>query len=113
MKINAEQHGKVTILRPQGNLTIGSGDIVLRETLQEQLKASHHRLVLDMKGVKYVDSAGLGELVASLKRTKDAGGNLKLCGLNDSVNNLMVLTKLIQIFEIHDTEVQAVSSYVD
>jgi anti-sigma B factor antagonist len=112
MKMVAEQHGKVTILRPQGNLTIGEGDVILRETLQEQLKAGHLHLVLDMKAVKYVDSAGLGELVASLKRTKDAGGNLKLSGLNESVHNLMVLTKLMQIFEIHDTDVDAVSSFV-
>lgn len=112
MKMSVEQHGKVTILRPLGNLTIGEGDIVLREALEEQLKAGNQHLVLDMKSVKYVDSAGLGELVASLKKTKEAGGNLKLAALNDSVNNLMVLTKLMQIFEIHTTEVDAVSSYV-
>jgi anti-sigma B factor antagonist len=112
MKISAEQHGKVTILRPQGNLTIGEGDMVLRESVQSALKAGNKLIVLDMKEVKYVDSAGLGELVASLKSAMAAGGSMKLSNLNETVNILMVYTKLVQVFEIHPTEVEAIASFV-
>ncbi len=77
MKANARHHGKVTVLDLSGKITIGDGDIKLREAVNAQLEEGRKSILLNMSGVSYMDSAGIGELVACYKRATEKGASLK------------------------------------
>ncbi len=111
MKANARHHGKVTVLDLSGKITIGDGDIKLREAVNAQLEEGRKSLLLNMSGVSYMDSAGIGELVACYKRATEKGATLKLLNPTGKVQDLLVLTKLQEIFEIFKDEREALTSF--
>ncbi len=111
MKANARHHGKVTVLDLSGKITIGDGDIKLREAVNAQLEEGRKSILLNMSGVSYMDSAGIGELVACYKRATEKGAILKLLNPTGKVQDLLVLTKLQEIFEIFKDEREALTSF--
>ena len=111
MKITVRDAGKVKVLELKGRITLGAGDLELRKAVQEQLDKGNTSLVLHLAGVDYVDSAGLGELVAVRKRTVAKGGNVKLVMPSEGVYKVMSIVSLHLVFEIFDNEAKAVASF--
>ncbi len=111
MKANARHHGKVTVLDLSGKITIGEGDLRLREAVNVLLDEGRKSILLNLHGVSYMDSAGIGELVACFKRARDKGVLLKLLNPSGKVQDLLVLTRLQEIFEIFRDEREALTSF--
>lgn len=111
MKIAVKEAGKVRVIELKGRITLGAGDLELRKAVQDQLDAGHVSIVLMMQGVDYVDSAGLGELVACKKRAAAKGGNVKLVMPSESVYKVLSIVSLHLVFEIFDNEAKAIGSF--
>jgi len=105
------RHGDVTVLSFHDDITIGRGDVILRDRVAELLEQGRVRIVLDLEGVSRMDSAGVGELVACYKRAKEEGGGLKLLNLPPAIDDLLQVSKLNHVFEIFRDEQEAVDSF--
>jgi anti-sigma B factor antagonist len=111
MKASVRHHGKVTVVDLSGKITIGDGDIKLRETVNALLDEGRKAVILNLHGVSYMDSAGIGELVACYKRAAEKGAKLKLLNPGGKVQDLLILTRLQEIFEIFRDEREALTSF--
>ena len=111
MKANARHHGKVTVVDLSGKITIGDGDIKLRQAVNALLDEGRKNIILNLGGVSYMDSAGIGELVACHKRAVEKGGVIKILKPNEKLLDLFTITKLIEIFDIYDNEKDALKSF--
>lgn len=111
MKIDIIQKGNITIVSPHGDIRIGQGDVELREAFRKLLDEDHRSIVIDMSGVNFMDSAGLGEVVACHRRVTEKGGEIKLAALNPRINDLFTLTKLFLVFKIFDSVDEAVATF--
>ena len=111
MEIPTREKGGVTILDPKGKITIGDGDIALRETIGTALENGHDDLLINFSRVRRMDSSGLGELVASVEKAKARGAALKLTNLSASVEELLTITSLMQKLEVFEDEDSAVASF--
>ena len=111
MKVNVRSEGDVSVVDLSGKITIGEGDVVLRETVETLLKEGRNKLLLNLARISYMDSAGIGELVACYKRSRDKGGQLKLLNPSGKVYDLLQLTKLEEIFETYRDEGEAIQSF--
>jgi anti-sigma B factor antagonist len=111
MKARVRQVGQVAVVDIEGKITIGEGDMVLRDRVVELLDKGSHQIVLNLEKVTYMDSAGIGELVACYKRAKEKGGNVKLLNPSGKVLDLLTLTKLEEVFETYRQEQEAVGSF--
>jgi anti-sigma B factor antagonist len=105
------QVGQVAVVDIEGKITIGEGDMVLRDRVVELLDKGSHHIVLNLEKVTYMDSAGIGELVACYKRAKEKGGTVKLLNPSGKVLDLLTLTKLEEVFETYRQEQEAVGSF--
>ena len=101
----------VTVLDLSGRITLGEASGKLRSAVQEALGAGSKKILLNLADVNYIDSAGLGELVSAFTTVKNAGGELKLLNLTKKVRDLLVITKLLTIFDVKDNEQDAVKSF--
>ena len=111
MKITARQRQDVTILDVEGKITIGRGDVALREAVHEQLAGGVKKILINLKEVTTIDSSGVGELVSAYTTVTNRGGKLKLLNLPDKVNDILQVTQLITVFEVFDNEEEAAQSY--
>jgi anti-sigma B factor antagonist len=111
MKITRREEGAVTVIEPKGKITIGEGDLLLREEITKLLAENKKSLVLDLGGVSYMDSAGVGELVSVFTSVKNRGGELKLSSLTKKIQDLLSITQLMTIFDTYDTTGEAISSF--
>jgi len=111
MKARVRQVGQVAVVDIEGKITIGEGDMVLRDRVVELLDKGSHAIVLNLERVTYMDSAGIGELVACYKRAKEKGGTVKLLNPSGTVLDLLTLTKLEEVFETYRQEQEAVGSF--
>lgn len=111
MKATVRQIGPVAVLDLSGKITIGEGDVILRDKVHEILDAGQKNILLNLDKVSYMDSAGIGELVACYKRTKERGGNVKLLKPSGKVSDLLALTKLEEVFETFLDEKEALVSF--
>jgi anti-sigma B factor antagonist len=111
LTINQRQSGDVTILDLSGRITIGEGSVQLREAVKELLGSGNKKILLNLGNVSYVDSSGIGELVSSYTTTSNQGGQLKLLNLGKKIKDLLMITKLLTVFQTFDDEQQAVGSY--
>ena len=111
MKAKVRQVGQVAVVDIEGKITIGEGDMVLRDRVVELLDKGSHAIVLNLERVTYMDSAGIGELVACYKRAKEKGGTVKLLNPSGKVLDLLTLTKLEEVFETYRQEQEAVGSF--
>jgi anti-sigma B factor antagonist len=111
MKTNVREIGHVTVVDLSGKITIGEGDVVLREKVNDLLDADHKSVLLNLEKVSYMDSAGIGELVACYKRAKEKEGTVKLLNPSGKVYDLLQLTKLAEVFEIYRDEKEALTTF--
>ena len=111
LNINERQAGDVTVLDMSGKITIGEGSVALRTAIRRLLEEGKKRILLNLSGVGYIDSSGIGELVSSYTAISNAGGQLKLLNLTDRIQNLLVITKLLTVFDAYDNEAEALKSF--
>jgi anti-sigma B factor antagonist len=111
MKINVRNVGNVSIVDLSGKITIGEGDIQLRDKIHELLEGGKKNLLLNMEKVSYMDSAGIGELVACYKRAREKAGTVKLLKASGKVADLLQLTKLQEVFETYEDEKEALGTW--
>src|ERR1044072_3698813 len=104
LSIKERQAGDVTILDLSGKITIGEGSVQLREAVRKLLDEGKKKMLLNLKEVSYVDSSGIGELVSSYTTTNNQGGQLKLLNLTMKIQDLLMITKLLTVFETYDNE---------
>lgn len=111
MDVNKRQVGDVTILDLKGKITIGTGDVQLRNAVQEVLNGGTRKVLLNMAGVTTIDSSGIGELVSAYTSVSSRGGKLKLVNLPAKVTDILMITQLITVFEVYDNEAESLSSF--
>ena len=111
MKATVRKLGRVAVVDISGKITIGEGDVMLREKVTELLDAGETRILLNLEKVKYMDSAGIGELVACYKRAKEKEGTVKLLNPSGKVYDLLQLTKLEEVFDTYRDEGEALGSF--
>lgn len=111
LKITERRHDSITILDLEGNIRLGDGAANLRQALRVLVEKGDRKVLLNMAGVSHIDSSGLGELVSSYTTLHKAGGELKLFNLSDRVHELMTMTKLLTVFDVFDSESEAVESF--
>jgi len=111
MKFTTREVGGVTLVDLSGKITLGEGGLTLREEVHKLLAEGKKKIVLNLADVNYIDSSGLGELVSAYTAVKNAGGELKLLNLTSKVRDLLVITKLVTVFDVKDDEAAAVSSF--
>lgn len=111
MKIRTRNEEGVTIIDLQGKLTIGEGDIALREAVDGALRADAKKLLINLRGVGSMDSAGLGELVRTKATAARHGASIKLVHVEDKVAEVLQMTQLIGVFDTYDDEIDAIASF--
>jgi anti-sigma B factor antagonist len=111
MDIVERNVGDVTVLDLKGKMTLGEGDELLKDKINSLLAAGKKKLLLNLEGVPYIDSAGLGEVVRTYTTVSRQGGSLKLLNLTKRIEDLLSITKLLTVFDTFDSEAEAVKSY--
>lgn len=111
IKVSTRQVDKVTIVDMSGRITLGEGSSTLRETVRDLLSKGQKKVLLNLGDVSYIDSSGIGELVSSFTSVSNQGGQLKLLNLQRKVHDLLQITKLYTVFEVHTDEAAAVKSF--
>ena len=102
----------IIVLDLTGKLTIGDGAELLRDKVTSVVFQGHSKVLLNLAGVPYMDSGGLGELVRCSMAAKKANGSVKLVGLTGKIVDLLSITQLLTVFETFDTEQEAVASFM-
>jgi len=111
LKASSREIGGVIVIDLDGRITLGDGSALLRDLIHEHLDKGHKKLVLNLAAISYLDSTGLGEMVSGYRVVKSQGGELKLLNLNKKVSDLLQVTKLYTVFDIHNDETEAVASF--
>ena len=111
MQIEDRVVGGVTILDLSGKMTLGEGDELLLEKIASLIYDGHKKLLLNLDGVPYIDSAGLGEIVRTYTTVSRQGGKLKLLNLTKRIEDLLSITKLLTVFEVYENEAEAIQSF--
>ena len=111
MQTKSRQVGDATVIDVQGRITVGEGNVALREIVRDLADKGVKRVVLNLGGVTYIDSSGLGELVKTHTTIQNKGGELRLANLNKPVNDLLHMTRLSTVFDIQKDEASAIQSF--
>jgi len=111
MQIEERTVGEVVVLDLKGRITLGEGDQLLKDKVNSLVNQGRKRIILNLAGVPYIDSAGLGEIVGSYTTVSRQGGSLKLLNLTKKITDLLAITKLLTVFETFDSEDEAVRSF--
>ena len=111
MFAKARTVGGVDVVDLAGKITIGEGEADLRREIDDLIEAGRRHIVLSLEKVSFMDSAGLGELVACYKRAVDKGGTIKILRPTGKVADLLSLTKITEILEIFEDEGEAIASF--
>ena len=111
MTITERKSGDVTVLDVEGKILLGEGDVQLKRKIDELIERNETKLLLNLANVPYMDSGGLGEIVRSFTTVKRAGGELKLLNATARISDLLTITKLYTVFDIHDDEAKAAASF--
>jgi len=101
----------VTILDLKGKITLGEGDELLKKEIDSLIQKDQKKLLLNLEGVPYIDSAGLGEIVRTYTTVSRQGGKLKLLNLTKRIQDLLAITKLLTVFETYESEPDAIKSF--
>ena len=111
MEMSRRDLGNVIVLDLSGRLTSTDGSGRLKEKVTSLIFEGHKNIVLNLANLSYVDSSGLGEMVACHSTAAKAGASVKLANTTGKMKDLLAITKLVTVFDSHDTEAQAVSSF--
>ncbi|MGH9816641.1 MAG: STAS domain-containing protein [Candidatus Acidiferrales bacterium] len=110
-KATAREAGGVTIIDLSGRITLGEGSSMLRQMVRDLLGKGQQKILLNLGDISYIDSSGIGELVSGYTTVRNQGGELKLLQLTKRVHDLLQITKLYTVFDVHDSEQRAVESF--
>ena len=110
-KLSPRQVGEVVVIDVSGRITLGEGSSNLREGIREMLAKGTRKILLNLGDVSYIDSSGIGELVAAFTSVANQDGKLKLLNLTKRVKDLLQITKLYTVFDVYDNEAHAVASF--
>jgi anti-sigma B factor antagonist len=110
LKIETRQTDGVTIVSCTGRIVFGEEATALRDNLKRILSSSR-QIVLNLSGVAYIDSGGLGTLVGVYSSARSAGADIKLAGLGQRIRDVLQITKLVTVFEAYDNEQQAIAAF--
>jgi anti-sigma B factor antagonist len=110
LKVETRQADGVTVMSCQGRIVFGEEAAELRENLKRVL-SSTRQVVLNLSGVSYIDSGGLGTLVGVYSSARAAGADIKLTGLGQRLRDVLQITKLVTVFEVYDTEQEAIATF--
>jgi len=111
MHVEIRKTQDVVVVDMNGKLTAGLGDQILRDTVDALLADRWKKILLNLSEVSFMDSAGVGELVAGLRRARKEGASLKLLNANERVHSTLYIAKLPPIFEIYGDEQEAITSF--
>jgi anti-sigma B factor antagonist len=111
VKLNTRQVGDVTVIDVSGRVTLGEGSSLIRETMRDLTTKGIKKILLNLSDVPYIDSTGIGELVAGFTSAANAGGTVKLLGLTKHVKDALQISRLYTVFEAHEDEGDAVLSF--
>lgn len=111
MKIESRTVGDVHILDCSGKITLGDGTMVVRNAVREIVNNGGKKIVLNLAGVSYIDSSGVGELVSTYTTVTAKGGHLILMNLTGKIRELLTITKLLTVFRVFDNEPTALASF--
>ena len=111
MHIEERPAGDVIVLDLKGKMTLGEGDELLKDKINSLVLQGRRKVVLNLEGVPYIDSAGLGEIVRTYTTISRQGGSMKLLNLTKRITDLLSITKLLTVFETYDSEADAVRSF--
>ena len=103
--------GKVCVLVPNGKIVIGEEVAALRDKIKELLGQGNKNILLNFSNVSYIDSTGVGALVGSFTTIRNQGGQMKLCKLSQRVQDILLVTKLLTVFDVYDKCEDAVASF--
>jgi anti-anti-sigma factor len=111
MHVEIRKAEDVVIVDLVGKLTAGLGDAILRGTIDELLAENWKKILLNLSAVSFIDSAGVGELVAGLRTAKRLGASLKVLSANERVQSTLYIARLLPIFEIYSEEEEALAAF--
>ncbi|HWN42324.1 MAG TPA: STAS domain-containing protein [Thermoanaerobaculia bacterium] len=111
MAINERKRNDVTILDIKGKITIGAAEEALRDAVHRVLEGGSQKVLLNLQGVTTIDSSGVGELVSGYTSATNRGAKIKLTNLPEKINDILTITQLITVFDVYDTEDEAVASF--
>jgi len=111
MKASTRQVHDVTIVDLTGRITLGEGSSVLRDTVKDLAAKGQKKILLNLGDVSYIDSSGIGELVAAFTSVRNQGGEMKLLHLTKKMHDLLQITKLYTVFDVKDDEAEAVKAF--
>jgi len=111
LKIESREVAHVTILDVEGRIILGDEIGLLRDAVHSLVNQGKKKIILNLAGVDYIDSSGVGELVGCFTTVRNAGGELKLLNLTQKVQDVLHVTKLYTVFDVRDDEFNAVKSF--
>jgi anti-sigma B factor antagonist len=112
LNMKERQAGDVTVLDMDGKITIGEGSVALRSAIRRLLEEGKKKVLLNLAGVGYIDSSGIGELVSSYTAIEvKGGGQLKLLNLTQKLQDLLTITKLLTVFDVYESEADALNGF--
>lgn len=111
MPISERQVGEVTVIDLSGKLASSEESGILKEKVTSVFFQGHKQVLINLNGLTYIDSSGLGELVACLATARRNNGEVKLANLGKRVQDLMIMTKLLNVFDVHDSEASALTAF--
>ena len=110
VQISARRHDKTTIFDISGDIDFANSPEVRQSVLREIRESRASRVVVNLSQVRYIDSSGVASLVEGLKASRDLGSRFILFGLSTSAREVLQLSRLLKVFEVYDTEEQAMAS---
>ncbi|HEX9759429.1 MAG TPA: STAS domain-containing protein [Candidatus Acidoferrales bacterium] len=111
LKMTNREIDGIAVVQMDGRIVLGEESNALREQVKTLLAENKHKIVLNMGNVTYIDSAGLGTLVAAFHSARGQGAVLKLCNLGQKFQEVLQVTKLMTVFEVFDSEAAAIQSF--
>ena len=111
VKLSSRQVGDVTVLDVAGRITLGEGSSAMRDALRDLVSKNQKKILLNLGEVSYIDSSGIGELVSGFTTVTNSGGQLRLLNLTKRVKDLLQITKLYTVFDVHEDEAAAIRAF--
>ena len=111
VKLTTRQVGDVTVVDAAGRITLGDGASTFRDTVRDLAAGGQKKMLLNLAEVSYIDSSGIGEMVSGFTTVTNQGGQVKLLNLTKRVKDLLQITKLYTVFDVHEDEAGAIRSF--
>lgn len=111
MKLTDREVDNIVILEPKGKIMGGPDASLLHDKLYELIESDKKRIIIDLSGVEWMNSTGLGILISTYTTLRNHDGELKLANVTDKIHSLLTITKLVTVFEAHDSVDEAIKSF--